>query len=237
MQELRLEDFLLDTLVALAAHHAEQLKRDGNQVQTPDGKISLGFNDVQFGERSPGNYVILATVQISAPAMNMANLYDSILEGGPNPDIPVQHAIMEAYHLLQFVQKALQGVSKPDTTLAVANSDETRSFNVYSYGPIVRANDDETREILEKKLEGSWVFEKVFAEVPSAFTEYKPYWVKVNHLKAGDTNIPECRLDESEWLEVKSQIATFQWPLHEDLMGYKQFLIFIPSYREKRAAS
>jgi hypothetical protein len=237
MSESNFEDFLLDNLVALAAHHGEKLERKGSQVQTPDGRISLNFNNIQFGERIPGNFVILATVQISDLSTGMANLYDSLLEGGPEPDIPVQHALMEAYHLLQFVRKALHGMTEPDTTLALTNAAETRGFNVYSYGPIVRADADTTREMLQKNLEGSWVFKKVFAEVPSALTMYKPYWVKVNHLKAGDANIPECRLDETDWLEVKSQIATFQWPVSEEMMGYKQFFIFVPSYQKKNGVS
>lgn len=233
MPEPSLEDFLLDTFVGLAAHHGEQLERNGSQVQTPDGTIALRFNDLEFGERTPGNFVMLATVQISAPSTGLSNLYDSLLEGGPDPDTPWQHALMEAYHLWQFVRGILQGTAEPNTSLALANAEGTRSFEVYFYGPIVRADDDRTREILEQKLEGAWVYEKVFAKVPSAFTGFKPYWVKVNHLKAGEANIPECRLDENEWLEVKSEIATFQWPSSDGLMGYKQFFIFMPSDQQK----
>jgi len=174
MPKLSLEDYLLDTLVGLAGHHGEQLKRNGSHVQTPDGGVFLRFNKIEFGERSPGNFVILATLQISASSAGMADLYDSVLESGSNPDIPLQHAVMGAYHLLQFVQKALQGNIKPDTTLALTNAEETRSFNVYFYGPIVRANDNETVAIIEKKLADSWLFKKVFAAVPSALTGYKP---------------------------------------------------------------
>lgn len=233
MSQPSLEDFLLDTLAGLAAHHGEQLKRKDNYVQIPDGEITLRFMDLKFSERTPGNFVMLATVQISAPASGMADLYDSIMEGGPNTDIPIQHTLMEVYHLFQFVQKALQGIAKPDTEIALANVEGTRNFKVFFYGPIIRTNNEKMRDVLEKKLEDAWVFKKVFAEVPSALTGYKPYWVKVNHLKAGDVNVPECRLDESEWLEVKSQIATFQWPSDNGLMGYKQFFIFMPSGQQK----
>jgi hypothetical protein len=233
MSEPSLEDFLLDTLVGLAAHHGEQLERKGSQVQTPEGTISLCFNNLELSERMPGNFVMLATLQISAPSTGLADLYDSIMEGGPDPDTPWQHTLMEAYHLWQYVRDVLQGTAKPDTSLALANAEGTRSFDVYFYGPIVRANDEETRQVLEKRLEGSWVYEKVFAEVPSALTGFKPYWVKVNHMKAGEANIPECRLDEQEWLEVQSQIAAFQWPPDEGLMGYKQFFIFVPVEQTK----
>lgn len=233
MSEPSLEDFLLDTLVGLAGHHGEPLERNGSQVQTPDGTISLRFNDLELSERTPGNFVMLATVQISAPSTGLADLYDSLLEGGPDPDTPWQHTLMEAYHLWQYVRGVLQGTAEPDTSLALANAEGTRSFDVYFYGPIVRANDDETRQILEKNLEGSWVYEKVFAEVPSALTGFKPSWVKVNHLKAGEANIPECRLDEQDWPAVQSQIATFQWPPDDGLMGYKQFFIFMPVEQTK----
>lgn len=229
MTELTLEDFLLDTLVGLAGHHGEQYIRRGNQVQTLDGGISIQFRNLEFGERSPGNFVMLATVQISAPASGIADLYDSIVEGGPNRDIPWQHALMEIFHLLQFVKKAITGIDKPDTQLALANADGQRSFMAYFYGPIVRADDNQTRADIEKKIANDWIYKKVFAGVPAAFTGYKPYWVKVNHIKAGENNIPECRLDEMEWPEVQSQIATFQWPLSDGLMGYKQFFIFMPA--------
>lgn len=229
MTEASLEDFVLDTLVGLAGHHGEQLVRNGNLVQTVDGKIVLQFRNLDFRERSPGNFVFLATIQISAPSFGMADLYDSILEGGPNTEIPWQHGLMETFHLLQFVQKALYASAKPDTELALANADGQRSFKVYFYGPIVRADDDQTRADIEKKIAHDWIYKKVFAGTPAAFTDYKPYWVKVNHIKAGENNIPECRLDERDWQEVQSQIATFQWPLSDGLMGYKQFFIFIPA--------
>lgn len=229
MADLSFEDFLLDTLVGLATHHGEQLVRHGNMVKTVDGAVALQFRNLDFKERSPGNFVFLATVQISASSFGMADLYDSILEGGPNTEIPWQHGLMETFHLLQFVQKALYGRGKPDTELALANSDGERSFKVYFYGPIVRADHDETRADIEKKIANEWIYKKVFAGVPSAFTGYKPYWVKVNHIKAGENNIPECRLDEGDWREVQSQIATFQWPVSDELMGYKQFFIFMPA--------
>lgn len=235
MPDVSLEDFLLDTLVALAAHHGEELQRSGSHVETSDGTLSLSFNNLEFRENRPGTFVVLATVQISAPSTGLATLYDSLLEGGPDPDTPLQQALMETYHLLQFVQQALRGAIQPDTNLALANTEGTRGFNVYSYGPIVRANDDAVREILEKTLEEAWVFRNVFAEAPSALTRDKPYWVKVNHLKAGEANIPECRIDEGQWLEVQSRIAAFQWPANDELMGYKQFFIFLPSGQTKNS--
>ncbi len=233
MSEAGLRDFLLENLVALAAHHGEPLERKGDVVQSLNGEAVLKFKSLEFGEQRPGNFVMLATVQISAPSTGMADLFDSILEGGPNTDIPIQHTLMEAYHLFQFVQNVLWGRALPEAEFALANVEGTRNFKVYSYGPILRADRDETRAVLEKKLANAWIFKKVFAEVPSALTGYRPYWVKVNHLKAGEANFPECRLDEVEWLGVQQQIATFQWPPVDGLMGYKQFFIFLPAGRQK----
>lgn len=232
MSEVSIEDYVLDTFVGLANYHSNELRRQGNSIQTLNGDVSITFHNIQFGERSPGDFLMLTTLQISAPSKGIADIYDTLLEGGPTGEIPVHSAISLAYHLFQFVTDVLYQNKEEDTELILKTEKGNRVFGVYFYGPITRASNDETIKKLEEKLENSWIYKQIFEKIPSAFGDFKPYWVKVNHLKSHEANTPECRLDENEWLDVQTQISTFQWPTSEGLMGYKQFIIFLPKNKE-----